>query len=316
MSEAATPLLEDGARRPSGLVAFRAFLRRRPGFLAGYLILGAVILVASLAPILPLHSPVNSDPATYLQPPSLAHPFGTDSAGLDVFSRVLHAPRIDLAIAIAATLWAAAVGGAIGALAGLWEGRRGWRGPAAALIGRLADVLQSFPVFVLALVLVAVRGQGVGAIVLAIGIVNIPLFLRLMRSEARRLGALPFVESARLSGGGDLYVLRAHILPNATAPLIAQASVTTASAVLIAAGLSFVGAGVRAPTPEWGSMIAMGFQNIVTGQWWPSIFPGAALALTVFALGRVGASILAWSDVRQRNRPTPREWAAFRRDRT
>lgn len=287
-------------------------LRRRPGYLSGYLIFFTIVVLAIVAPYLPLHSPVDSDASAFLQPPSLNHPMGTDSAGLDVFSRVIHAPRIDLVIALAATALAALIGGTLGAASGLWEGRPGWRRFAAGLIGRAADVVQAFPVFLLALVLVAVRGQGVAAIVMAIGTVNIPLFLRLMRGEARRINALSYVESARISGAGDGWILLRHVLPNATAPLVAQASVTTATAVLIAAGLSFLGAGVRAPTPEWGVMIASGFQNVVTGQWWPSIFPGLALALTVFSLGRIGASILEWSDVRARNRPTAREWKAFR----
>jgi len=303
-------VLASASPRPRG-DRFLHFLWRRPGFLAGYAILGTIALLALVAPLLPLHSPVDADASAFLQPPSLSHPMGTDSAGLDVFSRVLHAPRIDLVIALAATLWAALIGGTVGAAAGLWESQRGWRRLGAATIGRAADVLQAFPVFLLALVLVAVRGQGTANLVIAIGTVNIPLFLRLMRSEARRIGALPYVDSARVSGGGDLWVLVRHVLPNATAPMLAQATVTTATAVLIAAGLSFLGAGVRAPTPEWGAMIASGFQNVVTGHWWPSIFPGLALALTVFALGRIGASIQEWSDPRARGRPTQREWKAF-----
>lgn len=310
---AGDPAAATGAPAGGGR-ALLALVRRRRDFAAGYLILATVAALALLAPALTLRSPVDADPTAFLQPPSFAHPMGTDAAGLDVFSRVLHAPRVDLAIALAATLWAASIGGALGAACGLWEGRRGWRRLAAGLIGRAADVLQAFPVFFLALALVAVRGQGVDAIVLAIGTVNIPLFLRLMRSEARRIGAMPYMEAARIAGASDWRLLTRHVAPNAAAPLLAQASVTTASAVLIAAGLSFLGAGVRAPTPEWGSMIAMGFQNIVTGQWWPSIFPGLALALTVFALGRVGASILAVADPRARARPTRAEWAAFRRE--
>lgn len=291
---------------------FLFLVRRRPGYLYGYLTFFTVVGLALFAPLLPLHSPVDADASAFLQPPSFEHPMGTDGAGLDVFSRVVHAPRIDLVIALAATAWAAVIGGTLGAASGLWEGRPGWRHYAAGLIGRAADVVQAFPVFLLALVLVAVRGQGIASIVLAIGTVNIPLFLRLMRGEARRINALSYVESARISGAGDGWVLLRHVLPNATAPLAAQASVTTATAVLIAAGLSFLGAGVRAPTPEWGVMIASGFQNVVTGQWWPSIFPGLALALTVFSLGRIGASILEWSDVRARNQPTAREWKEFR----
>lgn len=288
-----------------------AFVRERPSFLVGHIIVACVLGLGLLAPWLPLHSPVDADPGAFLQPPSLSHPMGTDSAGLDVFSRVLHAPRTDLSIAIVSTLWAALAGASLGAFVGLWEGRRGLRGLVAATISRSADVLQAFPVFALALVLVAVLGQGVTSIILAIGAVNIPIYLRLMRGETLMLRSVGYVEAAQMAGGGDLYILTRHVAPNALAPLLAQMSVGAASAVLIAAGLSFLGAGIRAPTPEWGSMIAMGFQNVITGQWWPSIFPGLALALTVFGLGRVGAAILAFSNPRERARPTRRAWRAF-----
>jgi peptide/nickel transport system permease protein len=294
---------------------FFAFLRDRSSFLAGYLIVTGMALIGLAAPFLPLLSPVDADSGAYLLPPSWAHPMGTDSAGLDIFSRVLHAPRVDLVIALVSTLWAALLGGAIGAYVGLWEGSRGLKGIAATLLLRFADIVQAFPVFALALVLVAVLGQGIASIVIAIGVVNVPIYLRLMRGEALTIRTQGYVESARISGGGDTYLLTRHVVPNAAAPLLAQMSINTGVAVLLAAGLSFIGAGVRAPTPEWGSMIAMGFQSVVTGQWWPSIFPGLALALTVFGLGRIGASILAWSNPRERSRPSRRAWKAFAAER-
>ena len=290
---------------------FFAFLKDRPSFLAGYVIVLGMALLGLVAPLLPLVSPVDSDASAYLLPPGWGHPMGTDSAGLDIFSRVLHAPRVDLAIALVSTLWAAAVGGALGAYVGLWEGSGGVKGPMAMLLLRIADIVQAFPVFALALVLVAVLGQGVTSIVIAIGVVNVPIYLRLMRGEALTIRGQGYVEAARIAGAGDTYLLTRHVIPNAAAPLLAQMSINTGVAVLLAASLSFIGAGVRAPTPEWGSMIAMGFQSVVTGQWWPSIFPGLALALTVFGLGRIGASILAWSNPRERSRPSRRAWKAF-----
>lgn len=302
-----------GGHLPAGAPAsaFLAFLKERPSYLAGYSIVIAMALLGLLAPFLPLHSPVDADAGAYLRPPSWSHPMGTDSAGLDIFSRVLHAPRVDLIIALVSTLWAALCGGLFGAYVGLWEGTGGVKGPLAVVLVRIADVVQAFPVFALALVLVAVLGQGVTSIVIAIGIVNVPIYLRLMRSEALIVRGQGYVEAARIAGAGDSYLLARHVVPNAAAPILAQMSINTGVAVLLAAGLSFIGAGVRAPTPEWGSMIAMGFQNVVTGQWWPSIFPGLALALTVFGLGRIGASILAWSNPRERARPTRRAWKAF-----
>lgn len=291
--------------------SFANFVLVRPGFLSGFLIVGAIAAVGLLAPLLPIASPVAADAGAYLLPPNPVHPFGTDGAGLDVFSRVLHAPRVDLPIAVISTLLAALVGCTLGALAGMWEGRGGAGGMSSAATLRTADVVQAFPVFALALVLVAVMGQGMRAIVLAIGLVNIPVYLRLMRQEVLRLRGQAFVEAALIAGAGRLGVLRTHIVPNALAPILAQISINSGTAVLLTAGLSFIGAGVRAPTPEWGAMIAMGFQNIVTGQWWPSIFPGFALALTVFGFGRIGAAILAWSNPHERSRPTHRQWRRF-----
>lgn len=293
------------------LTEFLGFLRNRPSYLAGYVIITLVTVSGLMAPLLPMVSPVDADAGAYLLPPSWAHPMGTDSAGLDVFSRVLHAPRVDLVIALVSTCWAACLGGVIGAYVGLWEARGGPKSGAATLMLRIADVIQAFPVFALALVLVAVLGQGVTAIVVAIGIVNVPVYLRLMRGEVLRIRDQAYVEAARIAGAGDFYLLVRHVVPNAAPPMLAQMSINTGVAVLLAAGLSFIGAGVRAPTPEWGSMIAMGFQNVVTGQWWPSMFPGLALALTVFGLGRIGASILAWTNPRERSRPTRRAWKAF-----
>ena len=293
------------------LKEFCGFLMNRPSYLVGYLIVAMVALSGLVAPLLPLASPVDADAGAYLVPPSWAHPMGTDSAGLDVFSRVLFAPRVDLAIALVSTCWAACFGSVAGAFVGLWEERGGIKSGAATLILRMVDVIQAFPVFALALVLVAVLGQGMTSIIIAIGIVNLPLYLRLMRGEVLRIRDQSYVEAAHIAGAGDIYLLTRHIVPNAAPPLLAQMSINTGVAVLLAAGLSFIGAGVRAPTPEWGSMIAMGFQNVVTGQWWPSMFPGLALALTVFGLGRIGASILAWTNPRERSRPTRRAWKAF-----
>lgn len=305
-----------GGNTPAAFAAeYWAFLRDRPAFLAGHLIVAAMVILAVIAPLLPLVSPVDADSSAYLLPPSWAHPMGTDSAGLDILSRVLHAPRVDLTIALVSTLWAALIGVALGAFIGLWEGDGGVKSGVAMVLLRVADIIQAFPVFALALVLVAVLGQGVASIVIAIGVVNVPVYLRLMRGEARSIRAQGYVEAARIAGASDFYLLLRHIVPNAAAPLLAQMSVNTGVAVLLASGLSFIGAGVRAPTPEWGSMIAMGFQNVVTGQWWPSVFPGLALALTVFGLGRVGASILAWANPRERSRPSRRAWKAFLRER-
>jgi peptide/nickel transport system permease protein len=236
---------------------------------------------------------------------------GTDTAGLDIFSRVLYAPRIDLAIALLATAAAVLAGGMLGAIAGLADGRHGLSGGLATVIVRSADVIQAFPVFAFALVLFAVLGPGVTALVLALAIVNTPLYLRLMRGQVLVLRRQAFVEAAGIAGAPASYLLLRHIVPNALPTLIAQISNNIAAAILLTAGLSFIGAGVRAPAPEWGSMIAMGFANVVTGQWWPSLFPGSALALTVLGFGLIAGSIEAYAGPRERARPSRRAWRRF-----
>ena len=155
---------------------------------------------------------------------------------------------------------------------------------------RAADVLQAFPIFVFAIALVASLGQSIQTVVLAIAFVNAPIYLRLMRSQVLSIRSMRYVEASQVNGLSDFQTIIRHVVPNAMAPVLAQLSINVGWGIVLTAALSFVGAGVRAPTPEWGSMIAMGFQNVVTGQWWPSMFPGTMLAVTVFGFSLVGGS--------------------------
>jgi peptide/nickel transport system permease protein len=292
--------IASGVGRLPRLRFFFAFLRLRPSFALGYAIVATVVVIALLAPWLAPFGPMDANPNVYLLPPGGSHILGTDGTGMDIFSRVVFAPRVDLAIAIVGTLLSAMIGGALGALVGYYEGQRAWRRALSTVVMRSADVLQAFPVFVFAIALVAVFGQSVKSIILAIAFVNTPIYLRLMRVQVLSISKLRYVEAAYVAGASDVAILRRHVIPNAIAPLVAQLSVNIGWSVLLTAGLSFVGAGVVAPTPEWGSMIAMGFQNIVTGQWWPSVFPGIALSITVLGFALVGASIEILADPARR----------------
>ena len=225
---------------------------------------------------------------------------GTDAIGLDIFSRVIYAPRIDLTIALLGTVISAVIGSVLGALAGYYETRRGMGTFFSGLIMRSSDVLQAFPVFVFAIAVVAVLGQSLQSIVMAVAFVNAPIYLRLMRSQVLSVRRLRYVEAAYIAGVSDLKILLRHVIPNAIAPVLSQLSVNTGWAILLTAALSFIGAGVEAPTPEWGSMIAMGYQNIITGHWWSSIFPGLALALTIFGFSLIGSSIEVLADPARR----------------
>lgn len=291
------------AARAKAQFAFRYFiqlLRTHPAYAAGYIIIALVAIVTLLAPLITPYSPITADPSVYLQPPGLSHPFGTDATGMDVFSRSIFAPRIDLAIAMMGTVISAVIGTSIGAWVGYFQETRGLRSFLSNVVMRAADVLQAFPVFVFAIALVAVFGQSISSVVFAIAFVNIPIYLRLMRSQVLSIRRMRYVEAAYVSGMSDLFIIRRHIVPNAIAPILAQLSVNIGWSVLLTAGLSFVGAGVRAPTPEWGSMIAMGFPNVMTGQWWPSVFPGLALAVTVYGFALIGSSIEFMADPRRR----------------
>jgi peptide/nickel transport system permease protein len=288
-------------RRGSGAFGFfLAVLRSRPAFAVGYAIVIVTALVGLLAPLIAPYDPMMANPADYLKPPSWTHLMGTDATGMDVFSRVIYAPRIDLTIAVLGTLISASIGSFVGALTGYYESGRGWRKFFSATIMRSADVLQAFPVFVFAIALVAVFGQGVSSVVIAIAFVNVPIYLRLMRGQVLAVRRLRYVEAAYVAGASDLSIISRHVIPNAMPPVLAQLSINVGWSVLLTAGLSFVGAGVVAPTPEWGSMIATGYQNIVTGQWWPSIFPGLVLGLTVFGFSVVGASVEILADPARR----------------
>lgn len=290
---------QGGAGLARQLQALAAILRWRPLFALGYVIVIGVAACAILAPWLAPYDPVTANPEAYLQPPSWQHWLGTDNTGMDIFSRILYAPRTDLTIALLGTGVSALIGIPLGAVVGYYEQRSRLRAAFSVTVMRSADVLQAFPVFVFAIALVAVFGQGIVSVVIAIAFVNIPIYLRLMRSQVLSIRGMRYVDAAFVAGASDFAILSRHILPNAVGAALAQLSINIGWSVLLTAGLSFVGAGVVAPTPEWGSMIATGFQNVTTGQWWPSVVPGIALGITVFGFALVGSSLEILADPAQ-----------------
>lgn len=238
------------------------------------------IVVALVAPVLMPYGAEEITPAI-LEPPSKSHWFGTDVNGMDIFSRTFVAARIDLFIGLSATLLAATAGLAAGAMAG-------GLGKGGSALLRVSDVFQSFPVFILALSVMTLAGRNLANLIFVIGIVNAPLYARLTFAQASRIRSLAFVDAARISGVAPVKIVMKRIIPHTIVPLIAQGSMTVGWAILLTAGLSFVGAGVRPPTPEWGAMIALGARNMVTGQWWPALFPGLALGLAIWSFSNVG----------------------------
>jgi peptide/nickel transport system permease protein len=260
----------------------------------GFALLGLVIAVAILGPLLTRYDPVAANPSQALLPPSAAHWLGTNSYGGDVYSRIVAAARLDLFIGSVSVALGFIVATPIGALVGYT--RRWW----GTFTMRVMDFVQSFPVFILAMALVAVRGPGTFNVILVITILNVPVFVRLVRAEVLSLRERPFVEAARAVGNSDARLVIRHVLPNALGSSVAQASANVGWALLLTAGLSFVGAGIRPPTAEWGTMIGEGAQNIITGQWWISLFPGIALGIAVLAFALAGDALRSLLDIRAR----------------
>lgn len=208
--------------------------------------------------------------------------FGTDSAGLDIFSRVIAAPRADVAIALGANIFSLVAGSLLGLAAGTARPLVG------TLIMRISDLIQAFPVFITGMILVTLAGRSISTIVMTLALLYTPIYVRLTRAEVLSQKQRGFVDAARALGKREAWIALNHVLPNAMAPALIQFSVTIGFAILMTAGLSFVGAGVRPPTPEWGLMISAGADQIVQGEWWPSLVPGLAISITVFGYAAFG----------------------------
>jgi peptide/nickel transport system permease protein len=295
-SPAALPS-QTGGYAKGEVYRFLGFTRSSRGFAIGLAIVFVSVFLMALGPTIAPYDPVAEDFAAALSAPTGDHWFGTDQNGRDVFSRVIAAPRIDMFIALVSTLFALVLGVPLGVLA-TGAGRAARIGGEVTL--RLMDVIQAFPVFILALALVAAFGPSALNVIIALTVLQFPVFLRLTRSAALGIRGRTFVEAARISGANPLGVTFRHVLPNSVGPAFVGASVAVAQAILITAGLSFVGAGIRPPTPEWGAMISDGAQNLVTGQWWPSVFPGLALGVTVLGYALVGDGLRLYLDPARR----------------
>jgi len=241
-----------------------------------------IAICAMFGPWIAPYDPLASNTQSALQAPSAKHWFGTDQLGRDILSRVMVAARLDMAIAVSSVALVFALGGLSGVAAGFFGG---WTDR---IVSRIADTIMAFPLFVLAMGIVAALGNTVTNIVIATAIINFPLYARVARAEANVRRDAGFVQAARLSGNGELRIVFTQILPNIMPIMVVQMSLTMGYAILNAAGLSFIGLGVRPPTPEWGIMVAEGAGFIVSGEWWIAFFPGAALMLAVFCFNLLG----------------------------
>jgi peptide/nickel transport system permease protein len=261
------------------------------GFVAAVIVL-AVVLLAAVAPwILTGQSPLQTDATAALQAPSAAHLFGTDQSGRDVLSRVIYGARYSLIVGLGATLLALFAGLVMGISAGLAP--RSVDG----VLSRVIDVLMAFPEFLFALLVIAVIGPGEVSIVIAVALAAVPAYARVARVQTMVVSRAGYVRAARSLGVHPLAVIVRHIIPNTLGPLLVMATIGVGTAIVSAAGLSFLGLGPQPPTPEWGVILSEG-RNFLATAWWIAVFPGLAITTTVIAISTVGRFLRSRSEGR------------------
>lgn len=275
----ATPVFIEPQRGPALVGAVR---RHASGWWPVVSVLTLILLAVFLAPEVAPYGSTQIFDGAQLSPPSWDHPFGTDLNQMDVLSRVLTAARIDVGIAAASTAATFVIGYPLGLLLGYFSGP--WTGIAL----RLLDMVQAFPVLVLALAIVALTGGGAANVIYAQIFVATPIMIRVVRAVALRLREERFVESGIATGNSDARLLLRHIAPHALPVALIQATILMAGALILTTGLSFIGVGVKPPTAEWGLMVGLGSRDIANGDWWTIVFPGAAITLAVFAFNLLG----------------------------
>ena len=259
----------------------KSYVRRNPLATAGIVILAVYVLLALIGPFF-VQSPIETDPQSALLAPSAEHWFGTDTFGRDVFARAVYSARLDLSIGVTIAVAAMVVGSILGVVSGFFGG---WVDET---IMRVTDVVLAFPGFVLALILVAVIGNSIPNVVVAVTVAYIPYFIRLTRAEVLSERELEYVDGARLAGNRRWRIAFRHVLPNSLTPAFVQATLVAGWSILTVAGLAFLGVGIRPPTAEWGVMVAEGAPDIITGQWWTALFPGGMIVLAVMAFHFIG----------------------------
>jgi peptide/nickel transport system permease protein len=270
-------------------------MARNPNLVVGLIILVLVVGAALFARLIAPYSPIDEAFTAQLQPPSLAHLFGTDEFGRDIFSRVVYGSRIALSVGGIADGIALVSGVVLGILAGYFGG---WVDSA---VMRTIDVMLAFPYLLLAMIVVAILGPSLTNAMIAIGVVYMPQFARVVRSAVLGIREQEFVEAAGAIGARWLRVLARHILPNILSPIIVMATLTVGFTIVETAGLSFLGLGASPPTPEWGSMLATGRSYMLTAPW-IATFPGVAILVTVIGFNLVGDGLRDLLDPRLRGR--------------
>jgi len=251
----------------------------------GLLILTVVLFVVAVGPALTPYDPLKTNPVMKLQPPSTVHLMGTDNFGRDILSRVIHGARLDLFIAFSVVAIALGTGTLVGTLSGYYGGLID------DVVMRVTDVLFAFPSFILAMAITAMLGNTTPNVIIAIAVAYIPYFIRLSRGEILKAREMDYADAARCVGNPDWRIMYLHLLPNCLTPSLVQATLCLGWAILDASGLAFLGLGIRPPTPEWGVLVSEGAQNIISGHWWTSVFPGAVIVFTALGFNLVSDSL-------------------------
>ncbi|MGG4340685.1 nickel transporter permease [Paenibacillus lautus] len=271
---------------PSGtrLVQWKSFYHRlkknKAALFGGYFLL-LMILVAIFGPLLTQYDPTKVDYSTKLLKPSADHWFGTDHNGRDIFTRIIHGMRLTLSVGFISVIIGAAFGVVLGIISGYYGGK--WD----ALIMRMTDVMLAFPGILLALAVVSVLGKNLFNVIIAVSIFSIPTFARVVRGSTLAVRKLEYIDAMRSLGASDGRIIFGHILPNITSPIIVQATLRIAVAILTASGLSFLGLGAQPPTPEWGAMLNDG-RNYIMDHPHVALFPGLSIVFVVIAFNLLG----------------------------
>jgi peptide/nickel transport system permease protein len=267
---------------PGRRTRLRGELKHHPSLAVGGVLAAIVAVVAILGRVASPYNPLVIDPSHALHPPEPGHWFGTDQFGRDVFSRVLDGIGTDVVIGLIVALLAFAAGDAAGLVSGYLGG---WIDD---IVMRVVDIVISFPSFLLALSITVVIGNTVRNVIVAVTIAYVPYIARLTRASVLTVRDADYVLGARAIGASRSRVMMLHILPNAVGPSIVQAALMAGWAILDVSGLSFLGVGIQPPSPELGVQVAQGAPYVTSGQWWMSVFPGAAIILAVLAFSFLG----------------------------
>ena len=276
----ATEAIQPRSRWTAGVRSAQRALLKNPNMLIGFVILAVISFFTIFAGYVDRYDPLKLDPLIRLDSPSTEHFFGTDNTGRDVYSRTIHGGRVSLLVGFTVALLTVCAGMVIGLISGY--DRR-----ADIVIQRFMDAIMSFPTLLLALALIAMLGSSITNVIIVITVVDTPRMVRIVRAQVLALREFQFVEAARALGAPTWRVLLLHVAPNTFAPVMVQATYVFATAILVEAGLSFLGLGIPPDLPSWGNGIALGRTYLQTAVW-VSFFPGLILTITVLAINLVG----------------------------